>query len=164
MESEADAVIGNGILRKVVGANLFRAVTGFDLAATLGADGGLLLFELQFVQARAKDAHSLGAVFDLRLFVLLRNNQTAGDVRDAHRGIRGIHGLAAGTRGTERVDAQILRFDFDVNVVGFGKHGDGRRGRVDAPLLLGSGDALHAMYTAFVFQLGINFVALNRGN
>ena len=36
MKRETDAVIGDAVLREVVGANFFTAVAGFDLAATLG--------------------------------------------------------------------------------------------------------------------------------
>jgi len=82
-------------------------------------------------------------------------------VGDTHGGVGGVHGLAPGTGGTEGVDAQILGFDFDVDVVGFREHGYGCGGGVDAALLLGGGNALNTVYATFVFQLGINLVALN---
>ena len=72
--------------------------------------------------------------------------------------------MAAGTGRAERIDAQILGFDLDVDFVRFGQHRNRRGGSVDAALLLGGRDALHAMHAAFVFQLRINFVALNRGD
>src|SRR2546429_478765 len=83
---------------------------------------------------------------------------------DTHGGIGGVHRLAAGAGGAESVDAQIFRLDLDVDFVGFGQHGDRCRRSVDAPLLLGRGNALYAMHAAFVFQPGINLVPLNRGN
>src|SRR6266404_4642992 len=164
MQGQADAVVGHAILRVVVGADFFGAVAGFDLSAALGSEGGLLLFHFQFIEAGAKDAHGLGAIFDLRFFVLLRDDEAAGNVGDAHGGVGGVHGLAAGTGGAKGVDAQILGFDFDVDVVGFGEHRHGCRGSVNAALLLGGGDALHAMHAAFVFQFGINLIALDGGD
>ena len=85
-------------------------------------------------------------------------------MRDAHGGIGGVHRLAAGAGGAEGVDAQVLGFDLDVDFVGFGQHGDGDRGGVDAALLLGGRDALHAVHAALVFQLGVDLVALDGGD
>src|SRR5258706_16037791 len=104
MQGQGDAVIGYAILRIVVGANFFGAVAGFDLSAALGGQGGLLLFHFLFVEAGAKNAHSFGAIFDLRFFVLLGDDQAAGNVGDTHGRIGGVHGLAAGTGGAESVD------------------------------------------------------------
>src|ERR1700722_1860606 len=111
-------MVGYTILRIVVGADFFGAVAGLDLPAALGGQGGLLLFHFHFVEAGAEDAHGLGAIFNLRFFVLLGDDQAAGNVGDAHGGISGVDGLAAGTGGAESVDAQVLGFDFDVDVVG----------------------------------------------
>jgi hypothetical protein len=41
-------------------------------------------------------------------------------VRDAHGGVGRVDGLAAGAGRTERVDAQVLGFDLDVDFVCFG--------------------------------------------
>src|ERR1700680_4707826 len=150
MQRQADAVIGYAILRIVVGANFFGAVAGFDLAAALGGQGGLLLFHFEFVEAGAKDAHGFGAILDLGFFVLLGDDQAAGNVGDAHGGVGGVHRLAAGTGGAESVDAKILGFDFDVDVVGFRQDGNRGGGGVNAALLLGGGDALDAVDAAFV--------------
>src|SRR6267154_487107 len=164
MQGEADAVIGYPVLRVVVGADFFGAVAGFDLSAALRGQGGLLLFHFLFVETGAEHAHGFGAIFDLGFFVLLGDDQAAGNVRDAHGGIGGVHGLAAGTGGAESVDAQIFGFDFDVDVVGFREHGYGCGGGVNAALLLCGRDALNTVYAAFVFQLGVNLVALNGGD
>src|ERR1700746_587759 len=99
MDGEADAMVGAAVLGIVVGANFFGAVTGFDLASAFSADGGLLFLEFHFVEARAENAHGFGAIFDLGFFVLLRDDEASGQVGDAHGGIRGVHGLAAGPGG-----------------------------------------------------------------
>ena len=65
-----------------------------------------------------------GPIFDLRFFILLGDYQSRGDVCDAHGGIGRVHGLSARSRGTEGVDAQILGFDLDVDIVGFRRTAD----------------------------------------
>src|SRR5580704_1574428 len=157
-------MVGDAVLGIVVGADFFGAVAGFDLAAAFGADRGLLLFELHFIEAGTQNAHSLGAIFDLGFFVLLGDDQARRQVGDAHGGISGVNGLTAWAGRAESVDAQILGLDFDVDFVGFGKDGDrGGRG-VNASLRFGGGDALDAVDAAFVLELGINFLALDGGD
>src|SRR6266853_2419516 len=152
MKRQADAVIGDAVLREIVSADFFGAVAGFALTAALGGEGGLALLLFLLVEAGAKNAHGFGAIFDLRFLVLLGNDQAAGDVRDAHGGIRSVDGLAARAGRAERVDAQIFGFDFDVNFVGFGENRVGGGGRVDAALRFRGGHALNAVHAAFVFQ------------
>src|SRR5215469_4065943 len=65
MDCQTDAVVGDAVLRIIIGPNFFRAVTGFDLTAAFGGDGGLLLFEFHFVKAGTQHAQGLGTVFDL---------------------------------------------------------------------------------------------------
>src|SRR5579863_7495699 len=85
VERESDAVIGQAVLAKVISADFFAAVAGTDHGATFGADRRLLLFQLHIIEAGAENAHGLGAILDLRLFILAGNNQAGGKMRDAHR-------------------------------------------------------------------------------
>ena len=64
----------------------------------------------------------------------------------------------------ERIDADILGVDLDLDLVGLRqhRHGDGRR--VHAPLLLGHRHALHAVHAAFVLQLAVDLVAAHQGD
>src|SRR5207247_4454476 len=55
---------------------LFGAVASFDLPAALGGESGLALLLFLLVQAGAENAHGFGAILDLRLFVLLRNDRS----------------------------------------------------------------------------------------
>src|SRR5882724_2606715 len=109
VKRQADAVIGDAVLREIVGADFFGAVAGFDLAAALGGKSGLALLLLLLVQASAENAHGFGAILDLRFLVLLRNDEAAGNVRDAHGGIRRVDGLAAGAGRAEGVNASTRR-------------------------------------------------------
>jgi len=61
MQGETDAVIGEAILGEIVGADFFAAIARADHAAALSSDGLLLLFELDFVEARTQDALGFGA-------------------------------------------------------------------------------------------------------
>ena len=157
-------MIGYAVLREIVGADFFGAVAGFDLSTAFGGERGLALLLLLFVQARAKNTHGLRAIFDLRLFVLLRHDQSAGNVRDAHGGIGGVDGLAARAGRAEGVDAQILGFDLDIDFVGFGENRDGCSRSVNASLRFGGGNALDAVHATFIFQFGINLLSLDRGD
>ncbi len=56
VQRQADAVIGNAILREIVGADFFRAVTRFDLIAALRAQRGLLLLVPFHTDAREEHA------------------------------------------------------------------------------------------------------------
>src|SRR4029077_4227100 len=71
VEREIDAMVCDAVLREIVSADLFGAIAGLDLSAALGGDGFMLLGLLHFIETRAEHAHGLGAIFDLRFFVLL---------------------------------------------------------------------------------------------
>src|SRR5882762_6867117 len=157
-------MVGHAVLRKVVGADFFGAIAGFDLAAAFDGERGLPLFLLLFVQARAKNAHGLGAILDLGFLVLLGNHQTARNVRYAHGRIRGVDRLTARAGRTEGIDAQILRFNLYVDFVGLGEHRNSRGRSMDAALGFRRWHALDAVHAALVFQFRIHFLTLNGGD
>ena len=138
MQRKSDAMIGHAILREVVCADLFAAIAGPNHALALRADLRELLFELDLVQPRPQNLHGLGAILDLRFFVLAGDNQTRRQVRNPNSRISGVHRLAARTGRTERIDAQVLRIDLHIHFVRFRHHRD-RDGRgMDAALLFRS--------------------------
>src|SRR5438105_3490958 len=67
---EMDAMVGHTILRKVVRADLLRAVAGPHLRAPLARTRRLLLRHHAIEQARAQDLHRLDLVLQLRLLIL----------------------------------------------------------------------------------------------
>src|SRR5260370_5997352 len=164
MQRQADAVIAHAILREVVGADFLAAVAGAHHALALGAEGRLLLLQFEFVEPRAQYALRLGAIFDLRFFVLAGDHQAGGQVGDAHSRTRGVDGLTAGAGGTEGIDADVFGLDLDLDFVSFGqdRHRDG--GRVHAALLRRHGHALHAVHAAFVLQLGVDLRAADQSD
>src|SRR5215218_8552561 len=64
---EPDPVVGDPVLREVVGADLLGAVARADLRPARRVELGALALELLFVEPRAQDAHRLLAVLQLRL-------------------------------------------------------------------------------------------------
>ena len=65
MDREPDTVIGKPVLWKVVGANLFAAVTGTNHRSTFLRQRLLLLIHLNFVKPGTQDAHPLLPILDL---------------------------------------------------------------------------------------------------
>src|ERR1700722_9597760 len=101
-------MVRDAILGEIVRSDFLGAVAGFDLSAAFGSKLLVLLFLLHFVEAGAENAHGLRAILDLRFFVLLRDDETARDMRNAHGRVRSVHRLPAGSGGAERIDAQIF--------------------------------------------------------
>ena len=85
-----------------------------------------------------------------------------GQVGDAHRGVGGVDALPAGPGRAEDVDAQVVRVDLHLDVLGLREHEHAGRGRVDAALRLGHRHALHAVDAALVLQPGPDALARRR--
>ena len=164
MDGEADAVVGDTVLREVVGADFFAAIAAADHRFALFRESFLLLLHLDFIQTGAQDAHTFLAILDLGFFVLAADHCVGGNVGDAHGRVGCVDGLAARAGRAKRIDAQVFGFDLDVDILSFGQDGDRDRGSVHAALLLGSGYALHAMDTALVFQLRVDALAFDDGD
>src|ERR1700691_5896302 len=164
MQREADAVIGDAILGKVVGADFFAAIAGADLLFSGLRELGVLFFHFHLVQARAQHAHALLAIFDLRLLVLATYHGVGGQVGDAHGGVSSVDRLAARPGRAEGINADVLGFDFDVDFFGLREHGHGNGRSVHTPLLLGFGHALHAVDARLPLELREDALALDDGN
>ena len=66
-----------------------------------------------------------------------------------------------GPARAEGVDPQVLVVDLDVDLFGFGQHGDRDRGGVDAAAGFGGGHALDAVHAALVLQLAVDAAPLD---
>ena len=123
-----------------------------------GLGGALALAGV--AQAGEQHSHGLVAVAVLRAVVLAFGHDAGGQVGDAHGGFGLVDVLAAGTGGTEHVDAQIVGADLDVAAgLGLGHDGHGAGGGVDASLGFGDGHALHAVRAGFVAQPPVDLLA-----
>ena len=109
IEGEADAVVGDAALGKIVGADALAAVAGAHLGPALLGDLALLLLLLQVKQPGLEDLQGLGLVFVLGFFILAGDHEPRGQVGDAHRRVRGVHDLAPGPGGAVDVERAALR-------------------------------------------------------
>src|SRR5207253_1585826 len=112
-----DAVVGDAILRIVVGADLLRARTRPHLGEPRRGLLGRLPLALGLVEARAQDSHRLVAVLQLRALVLHRDDDPGREVRDPHGRVRRVHRLTARTGRAEDVDLQVFLVELDVHVL-----------------------------------------------
>src|SRR5437762_1269634 len=164
INGEIDAVIRQPSLVKVIGSDPLAAVAASDHEFARRCDLGALFFLFLFQQSSAQDFHALGPILVLRFFILAGYNDPARDMRDAHGRIRRIDALAAGARGAEHIDANILRVDLNFHFIGFGHHGDGDRGGVDAPRALRDRNPLHPVHSAFEFEPAVSALSFDAGN
>ena len=161
----ADPVIGDPVLREVVGAHALRPVHGADLAAPLraGLRVGVGLGLRQ--QPRAQHAQGLLLVLQLALLVLAGHHDPGRQVGDPHRRVGRVHALPAGPGGPEHVDLDVVVVDLDLDRLGLGRDEHAGRRGVDPPLRLGDGHPLHAVHPALVLQPGpgaLGALALHR--
>ena len=152
VHGQPDAVVGDALLLVVVRPDLLGASAALHLVAAGRRQllGLALLLGLQ--QPGPEDAQRLVLVLELALLVLARDDEARGRVRDAHRRVGGVDGLAAGAARPEHVDHEVVGIDLDVDLVGLGQDGDGRGTGVDPPLALGRGHPLHPVRPALVLQ------------
>ena len=152
MQGERDPVVRDPVFLEVVGPDLLAAVAAPYLSAPGLGHLRLLLLPSHFEQSGLEHAQRLRLVLDLRFLVLAAHHQPGRKVGDAHRRIGGVHALAAGSRGTKRVHAQILGIDLDLDVLGLREHGYRDCGGMDASGRLGRRHPLHAMHPALELQ------------
>src|SRR5690349_25062461 len=101
-------MVGDAALRIVVRPDLGRAVAGADLRASHARAFGLLLGDPEIEQPGAQNLHRLELVLELRLLILLADDETAGNVRDAHGRVGRVHALATRARRPKHIDADVL--------------------------------------------------------
>ncbi len=83
---------------------------------------------------------------------------------DAHRRVGLVDVLAAGTRGTVGIDADILIEDFNLDILGFRQNRHGGCRGMDATTGFGGRHALYAVNAGFELQLAENTLAGHRGD
>src|SRR2546428_2365683 len=126
VQGQADAVVGDAALWKVVGANLLAALAGAHLHAPLQCDSLLLAVDLPLQQFGPQNAHRLFTVLMLGPLVLAGHDEAAGEMVDPHGGFPPVGVLAAGAPGTKRFDLDLLPPNLHVHPFGLRQHGHGR--------------------------------------
>src|SRR3954471_21842659 len=110
-------MIGDAILGKIVGADLFAAFTGADLVFAKGGILGVFLGDFPFQQARAQDGHGLDLVLLLGTLVGATDDHAGGLVDDLHGGVRGVDPLATLAGSAADIDLDLIRLDLDINLL-----------------------------------------------
>ena len=119
------------------------------------------LFVTQHQQSGLQHGHGGGAVLNLRTLVLHGHDDAGRNVGDAHRGIRGVHALAA--RGLPKADVNVLSIDKFPRMVDYVvptgvRIGDADRVRLGAHLSEGT-TVMHAGFVNFnAGTLGVSMV------
>src|SRR5690606_12740360 len=95
VEVPSQSMVGDPVLRIVVGPNALAPIAAADLPAALALLllGALLLAEVE--EPGPQDPHRLGAVLVLRGLVLDRDDEPGRQVGDANRGARFVDLLPA---------------------------------------------------------------------
>ena len=153
-------MIGDAALREIVGADLCGAVARADHRAARGRFRIVRLRGIELEEAALEHAHCLFAVLYLAALILALHDEPRWDVGDPYRGRGLVDVLAARAAGAVGIHPYIIWVYHDLHVLRLGKHGDGRRARVDAPLGFRFGHALDAVDAAFEFHAGIGVFAV----
>ena len=99
----------------------------------------------------------------LRAFLLAGDDDSARNVRDAHRRIGRVDVLAAGAGGPERIDPAVRFLDLDIDaVVDHRIDPHGGKARVAARVRIVGRDAHEAVNAGFGLQPAIGVVALDQ--
>src|SRR5579875_373315 len=166
MPRQADTVIGDAILREVVGADLLAAISHLHLRAPAFTQLFLAPGLLEIPEPRPEHSQGLLLVFELGFFILAGDDQPRWQVGDAYSRVGGVHALAPVPGGAVDIDANIAIFDFDFSIfIGLGQHNHLCCRGMNTPIGLGNGHALYAMGAALVFHAAIGSPALHdKGN
>ncbi len=119
IQRQPDPMIGDAVLRKVVGANFFFATAGADLRFSMRGIFGFFLALLFLEEPRAHDAQRFFLVLLLTATVLTTHNAAGRDVKNLDCGIGRVHALAPRTTRAANFNPQILRLYFKIYFLGF---------------------------------------------
>ena len=159
-----DTVVGDAVLRKVVGADFFGTVAGADKG--FAGDGSVfhLFFFFAFEESGAQNIHGFDAVLLLRALILHGNDEASREMSDADGGVGGVDTLAAVSTRTVNINTKVFGVDFEVFLGCFGQNCDGGGGSMNAALRFGDWHTLDAVDATFKLELAIGIVATNLEN
>src|SRR5262245_29260996 len=155
-------MVGDPVLREIIGADALAAVAGADQGAALLGAFAVQRLLLPFVNPAAQDAHGSLKVLVLAALVLALDFEFFGSaalVPDADGAFGLVDVLPTGAARAHALPFDVLVLDVNLHLVRLGQHGYGRGRGVNSSLLLGLGHALHAMAAALVAQVLIDAVA-----
>src|SRR5262245_43975642 len=156
IKGQADAVISDPVLRKIVGSDFFFAPSGANLTLASGGIFGFLLPLLVLEQAGPEDTERLFLILLLTAAVLATDDSAGWNVHHLDRRIGRVDPLAARSASAANFDAKILGLQFEIDLLGFWEYSHRCGGSVNATLGFGGRHALHTMDTTLVTQLAEN--------
>src|ERR1700730_13755502 len=115
---QADAMVRETVLGKVVGADFLAAIAAPHLLLTLFGQRFLLLVHFDFIEPGTQHTHRFFPILDLRFLVLATHHRTGRKMGDAHGRVGGIHRLPAGPGGAKCINADVLGLDLHVDLFG----------------------------------------------
>src|SRR5258708_24166980 len=115
-------MVSDAPLRKIIGADALRAITGANLAAPLGGALGIAPLLLGVIEARAQHAHRLGAVAVLRAVILHADDDAGRHMGDADRRFGLVDVLTTRALRAHGFDLEVSVLDVDVDVFDLGQH------------------------------------------
>ena len=154
-------MIGDAVLREVVGADFFGTLARPDLRAAVGIEFGAALLFRDLEEAGAQDGHGAQFVLQLRTLVLADDHHACGFVCEADGSGVLLHVLPARTASLEDFHLHVRFGNVNFHIVHFGQHCDGGGGGVDAPRRFGGRHALDAMHARLVFQFRVSAFAFD---
>src|ERR1022692_5049915 len=156
IKREADPMIRDAVLWKIVSPNFFFAAPGADLTFARGRIFRFFFALLFLEQTRAQDRQRLFLILLLTSAILAPNNRSGRNMHDLHRGISRVHALTARPASATNFDPQILRLQLKLDVFRLRQHRHRRSGSMNAALRFRRGYALHTMDSTFVAEFPKN--------
>ena len=151
-------------LGEIVGADLLRAVPGSDLAAPLLGLRALPFRQLHIVEFGAEQAKCLLFILQLGFLRLAVDDDSRGNVGQAHGGVCGVYALAAVSGSAHHIDAAVVHVDLYVHILGLRHHRHRRCGGVNPPAGLRLRHPLHPVHAALVLQLGVGSLSVDHAD
>ena len=160
VQGQSNAMVGDTILWKVVGTNLFAAVSAANLSMSCSILLQLLLLLFLSKQTAAQNFQSFVLVLELAAFVLTFHDHTGGQMGHTDGTGGFVNMLTAGTGCTEGIDPQIFRIDYHIHFICLWHNRYCCGGSMDTPLRFGLGHSLYPVDAAFELDPTVAAIAV----
>ena len=155
-EALVDTVVGEPVLREVIGANPLAAIARPHERLAFCRTLVVLDLPSVFIDSRLQHTKCLGQILVLALFVLALHDDAGFHVRepDGRGGL--VDMLPARTACAEQILAVFIGRERHFHILRLRQHRHGGGRGVDPPFRLGVGHPLHAVAAALVLQLPVD--------
>ena len=105
-------MVGDSVLREVVGSDFFTSVAGANLGFSLGSEFFLFFCFYGFHYSGTEDLHGFFFVLHLASFVLAGYDGVGWQVSDTNGTVCCVNALASVSASAEGIDAKVVWVDF----------------------------------------------------